>query len=345
MDRSCRSSTRLVTLAAASLLLAGCGGAQSTRAAHPAQQRPVAGETRGAPILRDAQVHDVLDRYAAAYSGESVAALRALFTPGFTRTTPGKAAESRDRALATYAGQFRALTNPYYRLSGVSISRGRSLAIATGRYAITSATGTVSGRIAFVLTPRHGGLLINRIVATPARAPAISRADAAAVVESYARAYSSKSVAALAELFAPGFTRKNQGDPSQDRSAALGAYGSQFAQLSNPRYVVSGLSVATRPGGAFVTGRYRIASASGVVTGRVGFDIARIGGRLLITHIGTTPQGAAPRTQPTPPPKHSSGGSSGSSGGTGSSGSGGTTCRLAYCTPYSLPPTYVPDLY
>jgi hypothetical protein len=114
-----------------------------------------------------ADVAALVDRYAAAYSAESVARLSALFAPGFQRLNVGDPTQSRAEALGAYADQFASLTGPRYRTTALTIATGRGIALARARYSITSAAGTVSGRIYFQVAATGDGLLFTRIITAP----------------------------------------------------------------------------------------------------------------------------------------------------------------------------------
>jgi hypothetical protein len=172
----------------------------------------------------------------------------------------------------------------------------------------------------------------------------VTHGQAAALADEYASAYSAKSTALLRAILAPDFTRKNAGDPTQNRAQALATYESQFKHLTNPHYDLSGLSIQTAHDTATVRADYRITSAAGTVEGSVVIVMARVHGKLLIKYIHATPKAPKPpagggstegNTGSTTP------GSGGSNGGSGSSGDGGGL--LWYGN--QLPPPDVPNLY
>src|SRR5205823_2322019 len=71
-------------------------------------------------------------------------------------------------AIADYRSQFAKLASPpSYRLSGLRMSPRPGAVTVTGRYAISSDTGTTTGRITFGLVERGGRLLIRRLLITP----------------------------------------------------------------------------------------------------------------------------------------------------------------------------------
>lgn len=146
---------------------------------------------------------------------------------------------------------------------------------------------------------------------TPSPAPvaaAVSESQVRSLLARYSSAYSSEDLSALSGMFAPSFTRLNDGDPSQDRAAALRTYADQFSRLTSPSYRLSDLSVSPSGQNATATGRYRIESAAGTVNGAISFRLQVTGGTLMITHIETTPVAGptpAPSPEPAPQPRPS----------------------------------------
>lgn len=104
----------------------------------------------------------------------------------------------------------------------------------------------------------------------------ISSDEVQAVLDLYASAYESEDVAGLSELFTPGFTRYSAGEQPEDRAPAKAVYRRQFAQLTNPAYVLSQVDVhdATTDT-AVADARYAITSDAGTVRGAITFDLTR----------------------------------------------------------------------
>ena len=179
--------------------------------------------------------------------------------------------------------------------------------------ALLGALVVAAAAVAIVLlTSRDGSSTRAPVATSPAPAapttttpaaptPEVQASAVRALLRRYSTAYSDESVSGLRALFAPGFTRKNDGDPVQDRAAALKNYAKQFSQLSNPRYSLSRLSVTTGVNVATARARYRISSEAGTVTGRIRFKMTTVGDTLLITRITTTPTAVATPSTPTPP--------------------------------------------
>jgi hypothetical protein len=230
----------------------------------------------------------VLQRYVDAYSNESVAQLRKLFASNLVRVNGTDPAQGLDQALQTYRSQFAGLTNPSYSLGNVQYDTGR--AVATGTYTITSAAGTVSGRIAYHFIDDRGRLLINElaIVPTPASATApVAASEMSEVLQRYVDAYSNQSVAQLRKLFASNLVRVNGTDPAEGLDEALQTYRSQFASLTNPSYSLTNVQYDT--GQAVATGTYSITSAAGTVSGRIAYHFIRDGQGALIDRLSITP--------------------------------------------------------
>lgn len=136
------------------------------------------------------------------------------------------------------------------------------------------------------------------------RVAPISRAQAVALLDEYAAAYSAESVSRLNALFAPNFVRRNGDEPTKGRSAALVEYAKQFAGLQGARYRLSLVAFAAGGDIATAVARYSITTAAGTVTGAIQFQLVRHGDGVLITKVVTHPSGsAAPSpTAPTPTP-------------------------------------------
>jgi hypothetical protein len=119
------------------------------------------------PEVSVADMHDVLDQYAEAYSSEDVGLLSSLFASDLVRQNGTDPPEDRSQALATYQRQFDGLTNPVYRLANLQYESGAGEGVAFGTYVIEHAAGTASGKINFHFVSSDGRLLIDGIVVTP----------------------------------------------------------------------------------------------------------------------------------------------------------------------------------
>ena len=62
----------------------------------------------------------VLQQYVDAYTNEDVSALRSIFASDLVRQNGSDPPEDLSQALATYRGQFAALTDPRYSLANVA---------------------------------------------------------------------------------------------------------------------------------------------------------------------------------------------------------------------------------
>jgi hypothetical protein len=111
------------------------------------------------------EMSGVLQAYVNAYSSEDTIGLRSLFADDLVRTNGSDAPENLAQALDTYRLQFAGLSNPLYRLSGVSYDAVR--ATAAGIYSISSDSGTVGGSIRFHFVRVGTGLLIDAISIQP----------------------------------------------------------------------------------------------------------------------------------------------------------------------------------
>jgi hypothetical protein len=125
----------------------------------PSAPPPPAGPTR---IPTDGDVRTLLETYADRYGAEDADGLSELFADDAVRVSDGKV-EDRAQAIATYREQFAQLNNPTYALSEPQIDREPGSATATGRYRITSSSGTVTGDIQFELVDSDGHLVIERL--------------------------------------------------------------------------------------------------------------------------------------------------------------------------------------
>jgi hypothetical protein len=111
----------------------------------------------------------------------------------------------------------------------------------------------------------------------------------AQVLRQYVDAYSAEDVGALGRLFAPDLERVNGSDAPEDRSQALATYASQFGQIDNPHYALSGVTYGEGVSTGDATGSYTITSDSGVHTGAIAFDFRSSDGDLLIDRITIKP--------------------------------------------------------
>ena len=159
--------------------------------------------------------------------------------------------------------------------------------------------GGAGGAAVLLLGGGDGGGPV--VPSTPAARPAVSETQVRGVVDRYSAAYSAEDTSELRSLFAPGFKRRNDGEPVEARSEALASYARQFSQLSNPTYTISDLSITAKPSVASASGHYRITSDAGTVTGGIQLRMAVTGGKLLITRIVTTPAEAQAPLEVAPP--------------------------------------------
>jgi hypothetical protein len=130
-----------------------------------------------------------------------------------------------------------------------------------------------------------------RPVTTTLPAPAPSSVTALQmrhVLQRYVNAYGDESVPALRGLFASDLVRTNGTDPSEDLTAALDTYRTQFAGLSSPSYLLA--NIAYDPGKATATAMYSITNDSVAVgRGLITFHFVRAGGRVLIDDLAIQP--------------------------------------------------------
>ena len=139
----------------------GGGGSRSSR-------HTTAGTAATAHTPSNSEVGRFLQRYADRYHAEDATGLGALFTPDAVRRNGSSPPQGRAAAIADYRSQFAKLASPpSYRLSGLRMSPRPGAVTVTGRYAISSDTGTTTGRITFGLVERGGRLLIRRLLITP----------------------------------------------------------------------------------------------------------------------------------------------------------------------------------
>ena len=148
-------------LAIAGAFSGGGGGSRSNR-------HTTAGTAATAHAPSNVEVGRFLQRYADRYHAEDATELGALFTPDAVRRNGSSPPQGRAAAIADYRSQFAKLASPpSYRLSGLLMSPRPGAVTVTGRYAISSDTGTTTGRITFGLVERGGRLLIRRLLITP----------------------------------------------------------------------------------------------------------------------------------------------------------------------------------
>jgi Domain of unknown function (DUF4440) len=126
----------------------------------------------------------------------------------------------------------------------------------------------------------------------------VSEAEAAALAQRYASAWSAKSIQAMSDLLAPGYVRKDGNNPLQTRDESVAAYRGQMETLRGPRYELSGLAIHTGPGVATVNADYKVSSASGTTIGRIAFHMQRIGSELLLTRSDVIPGKHTPAPSP-----------------------------------------------
>jgi serine/threonine-protein kinase len=127
-----------------------------------------------------------------------------------------------------------------------------------------------------------------QVPARPAERPP-SGSEIRRLLQSYADRYHAEDATGLGELFTSDGIRRNGGDPPENRGQAVAAYRKQFSQMTSPIYTLSGLKLHIAGGAAAVTGRYRVTSGSGSVTGSIAFHLARQGGRLRIRRLDIRP--------------------------------------------------------
>jgi hypothetical protein len=169
-----RSRTPLIVLGVLLLLAgAGVGIAAATGAFDTTTNTVTTQITRGdsgtatdsgSTSVSDADVRDVLRRYANAYSSEDVDALDGLFSSDFKRRAPPASDMDRGQALDEYRRQFRSLDNPNYSLSNETIETGPQGATVTADYNVTADNADPSsGSITFEILPVDGELKINAL--------------------------------------------------------------------------------------------------------------------------------------------------------------------------------------
>jgi multidrug efflux pump subunit AcrB len=110
---------------------------------------------------------------------------------------------------------------------------------------------------------------------TPTTDTAVSEAAVRDLLVSYETAFSAEDPGALDSLFTSDFRRRAPPKPDMSRDEAIAEYKRQFAQLDNPSYRLSGVSIQTGPNGAVAEGSYRITDSSGgpPATGTITFGI------------------------------------------------------------------------
>jgi hypothetical protein len=113
-----------------------------------------------------AQVSQVVQRFATAYSGRDAGALSALLAPGVTRIDPSGVERGAGAVLADYRGQFRTTPLPVsYTLSGLVVTGGW-VGRAAGSYALKLRGGsTLIGHVTFAVQ-RVGGRPQIALIAT-----------------------------------------------------------------------------------------------------------------------------------------------------------------------------------
>ena len=117
----------------------------------------------GSPVSQE-EVEDLLRRYQAAYTAESVSGLAELLAPGLVRRDPPSPVQDRNAALNEYQRQFETLDSPVYTLQNVSVETGSGEAAARADYRVTAANADVAtGLIAFHMVEDGGQLLIDEI--------------------------------------------------------------------------------------------------------------------------------------------------------------------------------------
>jgi hypothetical protein len=167
------------------LLSGGGGGGHSTVAFPPgeavANPTPTTSEptqtegasttpTTSATTVESSQVETVLKEYEQDYSGKDLEALKGLFAESLTRKNgPSAPEEDLEQAIGTYEHQFSELKNPSYSLFELKVEPSSSEASASGRYSISSQTGTVTGSIDFHLVEQNEKLLIDKITVEPSK--------------------------------------------------------------------------------------------------------------------------------------------------------------------------------
>jgi serine/threonine-protein kinase len=117
--------------------------------------------------LQAAEVRDVTQAFADAYSAEDDARLRRLLTPGVRRISPTEIQRGRTAVLGEYRRQFAADDVQRYALAGVD-ARGGTIGRAAGRYTVTRrGAPPVTGRLVLGIVRRDGDVAIDLIVTEP----------------------------------------------------------------------------------------------------------------------------------------------------------------------------------
>jgi Domain of unknown function (DUF4440) len=119
-----------------------------------------------ADVLTDIELHDVLNRYATAYSHEDATALARLMTADIVRESAGQPTLAGITAvLGEYLRQFRANRTTGYQLDAPDVTRTDGAATLATRYTITTTNASRStGAITMhVVRTRAGGVAIERI--------------------------------------------------------------------------------------------------------------------------------------------------------------------------------------
>ena len=148
-------------LAIAGAFSGGGGGSRSNR-------HTTAGTAATAHAPSNVEVGRFLQRYADRYHAEDATELGALFTPDAVRRNGSSPPQGRAAAIADYRSQFAKLASPpSYRLSGLKMDARPGSVTVTGRYAITTGTGTTTGAVSFGLVDSGRRLLIRRLDIRP----------------------------------------------------------------------------------------------------------------------------------------------------------------------------------
>lgn len=125
---------------------------------------------------------------------------------------------------------------------------------------------------------------------TPEPTAQVTGADVRGVLDSYASAYSSQDIGALASHFTSNFVRRNGNDPAEGLQGALRTYRGQFAMLTNPTYTLNDVRATGGQGQGSASATYEIYdNGNAGVSGGISFHMVAKGDLLLIDSIVIQP--------------------------------------------------------